>query len=116
MLRFLGRYFEKKRDQFGFGSQRTLIIFLIAILFLFGSLFFVLLFQDKNPEGKLIAIPISLHSVENANYGEVEIRYRVPLLNLAILEDIIKDNQSRNIDQRLATITAVLLTPVFRLL
>jgi len=92
---------------------RALVLILILLLTL-TCLIFAMLPQWLAVAKTSTLLPVNLHSVAEADYSADQRPYGVPAISLAILKDVILDNNPYATDwaDRLATVHAILESPV----
>jgi hypothetical protein len=95
-------------------NRRWIIVLLLLLLVLFSCLCWMLVPQWYATAETSNFLPITLHSVGEADYSTDHQAYQVPIINISIIQDILSDLEPEMNDfgPRLATLTAVLGAPI----
>jgi hypothetical protein len=102
-----------QQDETGRRRRKVLALFLMLLL-IFTCLIIALLPRWVASANALTLLEVNLHSSGEADYSADPRPERVPGISLAILKDVILDNEPYATDwaERLATVTAVLGSPI----
>ena len=86
----------------------TVLLFTLLCALLLLPLASVLSAQAWTPD----SVPFPLHSVLKADYGTDRLAYKVPALDIGVIEEVIQDNRLPDSNDRMIEIGDLLQTPV----
>jgi len=103
---FIGSLTKGKRLRYSF----LLFFLFISICYL---CVFIIPIRASSSQSEVF-LPVSLHSVTDADYGFETGGFPVPAISLNIIREVLGDQRPRPIDvnSRMATVTAILIAPI----